>query len=474
MAPCAPVVQIVLLLMITAKDNGSVSAGGVVSHAATDSMHPGPVNDVSSTDNDSNVSTPGVVSHAATGSMHPSGLSSGTGRNVSGMPTGSLHSDSTGGAARAAASGPNGGAARDVEGRSQVPHKSPSVLPSASVLRLRLISEATRLFCGMVIVLVWCPPTRRVQRKEFGRLGPLVQCPNLTFAGQLILCLPRFRLFPPVPALNGFCFILSVSNYGFICLEKKRAADRWVAALHEADGTLVSSPCDHCPSFAGFYSSLFSASPRDSGAQDHLFDNVTSTLPSNQTDLCEGRLTLGECHAALLGMAKRKAPGSDSLPMEFCVFLGGAWPGLGRHPQLLLCFWVSVLVAPSWGHFPHLQPGDRLDACNWCPIFLLNVDYKFASRVLAGRLLRSSIWWLAGTRLAGFQGGSLGRTSLFSGMFSTMPACPTPLLPFFSWTRKRPLIEWIGSSCSLPCLKWASVHPFFAGSVCCIQVSRVV
>ena len=35
-------------------------------------------------------------------------------------------------------------------------------------------------------------------------------------------------------------------------------------------------------------------------------------------------------------------------------------------------------------------------------------------------------------------------------------------------------IEWIGHLCSLPCLRWASVHPFFTGSVCFIQVFRVV
>ena len=32
--------------------------------------------------------------------------------------------------------------------------------------------------------------------------------------------------------------------------------------------------------------------------------------------------------------------------------------------------------------------GDRLDARNWHPITLLNVDYKLASWVLAGRLLK--------------------------------------------------------------------------------------
>ena len=55
-----------------------------------------------------------------------------------------------------------------------------------------------------------------------------------------------------------------VSSAFFFRLEKKRAADRWVAALREPDGTLVSSPSDLCSSFANFYYSLFSASCMDS------------------------------------------------------------------------------------------------------------------------------------------------------------------------------------------------------------------
>ena len=56
----------------------------------------------------------------------------------------------------------------------------------------------------------------------------------------------------------------------------------------------------------------------------------------------------------------------------------------------------------------------------------------------------------------------------------TRPPFPMSLPPFSPWTRRRPLIEWIGHLCSLPCPGWASVHLFFTGSVCFILVFRAV
>ena len=113
-----------------------------------------------------------------------------------------------------------------------------------------------------------------------------------------------------------------VSSAFFFRLEKKRAADRWVAALRKPDGTLVSSPSDLCSSFATFYSSLFSASCTDSCVQDSLLANISSFLSPNQATQCEGLLALSQCHSALLGMARRKAPWSVGLPMEFYIRFG--------------------------------------------------------------------------------------------------------------------------------------------------------
>ena len=180
-----------------------------------------------------------------------------------------------------------------------------------------------------------------------------------------------------------------VSSAYFFRLEKKRSADRWVSALRNPDGSIVSTPSDLCSSFATFYSSLFTACPTDSAAQDILLSNVSSVLSSAQADLCEGFLTLEECHRALVGMARRKAPGSDGLPMEFYLKF---WDVLGSDLVEVLnsCYLSgSMSLSQRRGLISLIfKKGDRLDARNWRPISLLNVDYKLASRVIAGRLLK--------------------------------------------------------------------------------------
>ena len=110
-----------------------------------------------------------------------------------------------------------------------------------------------------------------------------------------------------------------ISSSYFFRLEKKRSADRWISALRESDGSIVSSPADLCRSLSSFYSGLFTASGTDPCAQSALLGNLSSFLPGDQAALCEGHLSVKEVSTALLGMARRKAPGLDGLPVEFYV-----------------------------------------------------------------------------------------------------------------------------------------------------------
>ena len=85
--------------------------------------------------------------------------------------------------------------------------------------------------------------------------------------------------------------------------------------------------------FQSFYSSLFSAEPVDTAAQDSLFESMESSLSEDQAEVCEGHLSMDECFAALNGMAHNKAPGIDGLPMEFYVKF---WNVLGADLVLTL------------------------------------------------------------------------------------------------------------------------------------------
>lgn len=133
-----------------------------------------------------------------------------------------------------------------------------------------------------------------------------------------------------------------VSSAYFFRLIKKQSADRLVAALRCPDGTVVNSAPDLVECFSQFYSDLFSAEPVDLGAQDVLLSNVSAHLSSSERDDCEGLLSVEECFTALQGMARRKAPGSDGLPMEFYLKF---WGLLGSDLVRVLnsCFSASRL-----------------------------------------------------------------------------------------------------------------------------------
>ena len=200
----------------------------------------------------------------------------------------------------------------------------------------------------------------------------------------------------------------SSSSY-FFRLERKRGSDRWISALRDEDDSIVSSPRDLCTSLSSFFSGLFSASPVDPRIQTDLLGNLSSSLPDDQSSLCEGHLSVEEVLVALRGMARRKAPGLDGLPMEFYLKF---WSVLGSDLVAVLnssfdsgCLSLSQrrgVISLSF------KKGDRLDPRNWRPITLLNVDYKLASRAIAGRLLKVIHLLVAEDQTCGVPGRYIG------------------------------------------------------------------
>ena len=204
------------------------------------------------------------------------------------------------------------------------------------------------------------------------------------------------------------------SSRFFLRLEKKRGTESWISAMRVSNGVVVTDVEGICESWASFYQDLFTACPVDLGVQSDLLDHLSLSLSPDEAALCDGPISPNEAHAALLGMAKGKSPGSDGLPMEFYVAF---WDLLGE--DLVSVFNASLEA----GLLPFSQrealislifkKGDRLDHKNWRPISLLNVDYKLCARVLAGRLLKVIASVVAPDQTCGVPGRYIGENVAF-------------------------------------------------------------
>ena len=110
-------------------------------------------------------------------------------------------------------------------------------------------------------------------------------------------------------------------------MEKKRGTESWISAIGVSNGVVVTDVEGICESWSSFYQDLFTACPVDPGVRSDLLDCLTLYLSLDDVTSCDGPISPNEAHAALLGMAKGKSPGSDGLPMEFYVafwdLLGG-------------------------------------------------------------------------------------------------------------------------------------------------------
>ena len=222
------------------------------------------------------------------------------------------------------------------------------------------------------------------------------------------------------------------SSAFFFRLEKKRAADRLISGLRLDDGSVVNSTSGLLAAFSLFYSKLFSAQPCDPHAQSELLSHVLSSLTVVESSSCEGDLSLEECFAALSGMARLKAPGSDGLPMEFYLKF---WPVLGQDLVLVLnsCFSEGRLSLSQRRGVISLsfKKGDCLNPKNWRPISLLNCDYKIASRVIAARLLKVIHLVVEKDQTCGVPGQFIGENVAFLRnvvYYTTLSDVPVALL----------------------------------------------
>ena len=132
-----------------------------------------------------------------------------------------------------------------------------------------------------------------------------------------------------------------------------------------------------------FYKSLYSHEDIDT----YLAEKFLVALPKlsdEEQKMCEGKLNFDECFAAIKQMKNKKCPGSDELPKEFYVKF---FPLFGKSfvSMINLCFTSGKLTKSQRHGIISLlckKPEASQFLTNWCPISLLNVDYKIISKVM--------------------------------------------------------------------------------------------
>ena len=178
------------------------------------------------------------------------------------------------------------------------------------------------------------------------------------------------------------------SKYFFRSIRRNQSKNT-IHSMLLPDGSTSSESSELLKIWRDFYINLFSADAVDLNAQEDLFCYLETSLSSDESSTCDGPIANEPACAALKGMARGKTPGSDGLPAEFYLAF---WPLLGDDlVSVLNVSFVNGCLSPSQ-RFSIIslipKKGDLRLCKNWRPISLLNVDYKIASRTIAGRLLK--------------------------------------------------------------------------------------
>ena len=121
--------------------------------------------------------------------------------------------------------------------------------------------------------------------------------------------------------------------------------------------------------------------------QTKIIDDLELSLTDLERDSYEGLISTDKLFVALKGLQTGRAPGSDGLPTEFYLTF---WDDIGSSLALVLnerlCLGsLTDSQRESLLRLIHKKDDKRLPK-NWCPIFLLNTDYKLASKVITERL----------------------------------------------------------------------------------------
>lgn len=209
-----------------------------------------------------------------------------------------------------------------------------------------------------------------------------------------------------------------------------------IVCLQEVHGVSEAEACDWFRS-SGFSVLASPGSPRSCGCA--ILYNPKLTLVASFCD-ASGRLLHCSFFFAdvTFNVACLYAPNRNPARYQFFDYvLDVVYP----YPPTILCGDFNTVFDRGL-----VRPGsdvDNLDPHNWRPITLLNVDYKIASRVMAGRLLKVIHFLVAEDQTYGVPGRftgdgfSLLREVAHFASTSGSPACCHPVLGHGESVRSR-------------------------------------
>ncbi len=171
-------------------------------------------------------------------------------------------------------------------------------------------------------------------------------------------------------------------------MEKRNSVAKTISQLN-VDNKLVTNPREILDVQRDFYKKLYSSKNTNELDSDLFLDNeFIKKLNKQQQVSCEGHITVDEVKKILSSMSNNKSPGSDGYTVEFYKFFFRDI-GLFLVKSLNYAFHRGELsITQNQGVITCIPKGKKAREYlkNWCPISLLNIDYKILTGILASRL----------------------------------------------------------------------------------------
>ena len=134
-----------------------------------------------------------------------------------------------------------------------------------------------------------------------------------------------------------------------------------------------------------FYNQLYSSQNQPSVTCSSTFlqhESLLVKLDDEKQSLCEGPITAVESLTALITFQHNKTPGTDGLSAEFYLRFWNDFSSPLINSLNYSAFFSELSIISL---IPKKNKGPLL-LKNWCPITLLNVDYKLATKCITRRL----------------------------------------------------------------------------------------